>query len=107
MSNLKYQVRACYSWINPIEDNLSPREFEAMILYANGCTANQIADILHKSPRTVQGYLREVWDKTGCQSRMELFKYVRHNGWLGLEHFHLQAYQAKQWERATGTQKGP
>lgn len=66
---------------------LKDREFEIMILYANGCTERQIAEMLNRSQNTVSTYLREIREKTGCYDKRSLHRYVVERGYQGLEQF--------------------
>ncbi|WP_440998307.1 response regulator transcription factor [Cysteiniphilum litorale] len=66
---------------------LKDREFEIMLLYANGCTDRQIAEMLHRSQNTISTYLRNIRDKTGCHDKRSLHRYVVEHGWGGLEQF--------------------
>lgn len=66
---------------------LKDREFEVMVLYANGCTEKQIAEMLNRSPNTVSTYLQIIRDKTACHDKRDLHRYVVNNGWSGLEKF--------------------
>ncbi|MBK2125673.1 response regulator transcription factor [Fangia hongkongensis] len=66
---------------------LSDREFEIMILYANGCSSTQIADMLNKSINTVSCYLKIIREKTNCRNKRSLHKYCIEHGWSGLEKF--------------------
>lgn len=50
----------------------SPRELEVIRLVLAGKTNREIADALHKSPRTVAGQLASVMRKLGVSSRTEL-----------------------------------
>ena len=66
---------------------LSDREFEVILLYAAGCTAQQIADMFHRSSHTVIAHIKHIHAKTGCKDRKELNVYVHDHGWNGLERF--------------------
>lgn len=50
----------------------SPRELEVVRLVLAGKTNREIAEVLHKSPRTVAGQLASVMRKLGVSSRTEL-----------------------------------
>ncbi|WP_440617078.1 response regulator transcription factor [Cysteiniphilum sp. 6C5] len=68
-------------------NELKDREFEIMLLYANGCTDSQIAKMLNRSQNTVSTYLRNIREKTGCHDKRSLHKYVVEHGYDGLEQF--------------------
>jgi DNA-binding CsgD family transcriptional regulator len=55
---------------------LAPQESECLTRLVKGMTVKQIAKDLHLSPRTVEGYLRNIKMKTNCYSRTELIKYI-------------------------------
>ena len=65
----------------------SDREFETLILFANGCTTKQVADIMCRSEVTIETHLGHIRKKTGCKDRRDLKIYVREHGWEGLEKF--------------------
>lgn len=50
----------------------SPREQEVFELICEGLSAKEIADRLHISPRTVDGYKSKLFDKTGTQNTSSL-----------------------------------
>lgn len=60
----------------------SPRELEVIRLVLAGKTNREIADALHKSPRTVAGQLASVMRKLGVSSRTELAVRVVEEGLL-------------------------
>ena len=66
---------------------LSDREFETLILFANGCTTKQVAEIMCKGEVTIETHLSHIRKKTGCKDRRDLRIYVREHGWDGLEKF--------------------
>jgi len=59
---------------------LSPREREVLQLYAEGKITRQIAALLHISPKTVEFHRRQIMDKTGCASFVDLIKYAIQEG---------------------------
>ena len=71
---------------------LTDREFEVIILYATGCTASQIAQMLSKSERTIETYILNIHNKLGCRDRKSLHRYVAIQGWIGLERFFLTIF---------------
>ena len=66
---------------------LSDREFEILILFANGCTVKQIAEMLSRSDATIETHLGHLRQKIACKDRKEMRIHVRNNGWEGLEKF--------------------
>jgi DNA-binding CsgD family transcriptional regulator len=58
----------------------SPRELEVIKLVLAGKTNREIAQVLHKSPRTVAGQLASVMRKLGVSSRTELAVRVVEDG---------------------------
>ncbi|GAF99871.1 unnamed protein product, partial [marine sediment metagenome] len=61
-----------------IDDNhsnfLNKRELECLLHTLQGYTANETANCLNISPKTVEGYISEVKTKLGCNKRSALFK---------------------------------
>lgn len=49
-------------------DDLTEREIKVLKLICKEYTANEIADELHLSPRTVEGYRTKLLDKTGAKN---------------------------------------
>lgn len=56
---------------NPV-DVLSGREFEVFIALAKGRSVNEIADVLHLSPRTVGTHLYNIKQKLGASNQAEI-----------------------------------
>ena len=69
------------------DTQLTDREFEILILFANGCTVKQIAEILSRSEATIETHLAHLRYKTACKDRREMRMHIRDNGWDGLEKF--------------------
>jgi len=61
---------------------LTEREREVLKLIAEGHTAQEIADILVVSPKTVQTHRTNIMDKLGLHSRAELVQYALRKGIL-------------------------
>jgi DNA-binding NarL/FixJ family response regulator len=61
---------------------LSPREFEALTLAAQGLTNKEIAYRLHLSERTVQFHMNNIFNKTDTNSRTEAVAVAIKNRWL-------------------------
>lgn len=57
-------------------ERLTNREREVLILVAEGYTNQQIAEILHISPKTVDGHRTSLMYKLGLHSRTEVVKYA-------------------------------
>jgi two-component system response regulator NreC len=64
---------------------LSEREREVVKLTAEGYTAQQAADILSLSPKTVETYRHRAMQKLGLTNRAELVRYALRAGLLGDE----------------------
>jgi two-component system response regulator NreC len=57
-------------------ERLTSREREVLILVAEGYTNQQIAGMLHVSPKTVDGHRTNLMHKLGLHSRTEVVKYA-------------------------------
>ncbi|MBO6575542.1 MAG: response regulator transcription factor [Rhodothermales bacterium] len=57
-------------------DQLSDRQREILTLIADGKTNNQIAEILHLSPKTVEWHRAQIMERLGMKSLAELIRYV-------------------------------
>lgn len=66
---------------------LSEREREVVKLTAEGHTAQQAADILSLSPKTVETYRHRAMQKLGLTNRAELVRYALRAGLLTEEYF--------------------
>ncbi len=64
---------------------LTEREKEVLLLAARGMSNKSIASELSLSTRTVEGYLRSVFNKVGVGSRTEAVLYALRKGWLKLD----------------------
>ena len=53
------------------EDNLSPREREVIVMLARGYLYKEIADALNLSVRTVDTYIRRIYEKLHVRSRAQ------------------------------------
>jgi DNA-binding NarL/FixJ family response regulator len=53
-------------------DRLSPREVEVVRLVGAGRSNREIAEVLHRSPRTVESQLRAAMRKLHVSSRVEV-----------------------------------
>lgn len=65
--------------------HLSERELGIIRLAAKGLTNKDIAENLHLSYRTVEGHLRDIFNKLGVGSRTEAVLQGLKMGWLTLE----------------------
>lgn len=54
--------------------NLSPREIECLFYMIRGMTIKQIANILKKSPRTIEKFMLGIKKKMGCQHKTEIIE---------------------------------
>jgi len=66
-------------------EHLSDRELGIIKLAAKGLTNKEIADDLHLSYRTVEGHMRDVFNKLGVGSRTEAVLYGLKKGWFTLD----------------------
>ena len=57
-------------------DRLTDREREILILVAEGCTNQQIANLLHVSPKTVDGHRGNLMSKLDLHDGTEVVKYA-------------------------------
>jgi DNA-binding NarL/FixJ family response regulator len=64
--------------VTPQDDyeQLTDREREVLILVAEGHTNQQIADVLHVSPKTVDGHRTSLMSKLDLHDRTEVVKYA-------------------------------
>ena len=63
----------------PSAARLGARERQVLKLVAEGCTSNQIADLLHIAPSTVDVHRRNIMRKLNRHSVAELNRYVINN----------------------------
>jgi NarL family two-component system response regulator LiaR len=64
---------------------LSAREIDIIKLAARGLTNKDIAESLHLSYRTIEGHMRDVFNKLGVGSRTEAVLHGLKMGWFTLE----------------------
>ena len=62
------------------EDPLTPRELEVVKLLAEGHSADEVAEILVISPKTVNRHRENVFEKLGLRNRVELTRYAVRRG---------------------------
>jgi len=61
-------------------DNLTPREQEVLKLIAEGFTSREIADMLHRSIKTVQAHRSKLMEKLRLHDRTEIVRYAIRKG---------------------------
>jgi DNA-binding NarL/FixJ family response regulator len=66
--------------LDDVESPLTPREREVVKLIAEAHTTDQIAELLHISPRTVERHRENILAKLGMRDRVELTRYAIRNG---------------------------
>jgi DNA-binding NarL/FixJ family response regulator len=64
------------------DDALSVREQEVLAHIAWGYSNREIADKMHLSVKTVEGYKARLMEKLGLRSRSEIVRYALRRGWL-------------------------
>lgn len=57
-------------------DQLSDRQREIITLVADGKTTNEIAEVLHLSPKTVEWHRSQIMERLGMANLAELIRYV-------------------------------
>lgn len=63
-------------------DTLNQREHEVFLEVAYGYTNKEIAERLHVSVKTVEGYKVRIREKLGLKSRAEIVRYALRQGWM-------------------------
>ena len=71
--------------VNEDTERLSSRELDIIKLAAKGLTNKEIAVKLHLSYRTIEGHMRDVFNKLGVGSRTEAVLFGLKKGWFTLE----------------------
>ncbi len=73
-------------YLNPTQSSegeaLSGREQEVLVHIAWGHTNREIADKLHLSVKTIEGYKTRLMEKLGLRSRSDIVRYALRHGWL-------------------------
>ena len=73
-------------YLNPALSNeaeaLSVREQEVLVHIAWGHTNREVADKLHLSVKTVEGYKTRLMEKLSLRSRSDIVRYALRRGWL-------------------------
>jgi len=57
-----------------LEERLTKRELEILILFLNGYSEKDIAERLFISPHTVRTHYKNILKKTGAKSSFDLFR---------------------------------
>ena len=63
----------------PLHNSLSDREFEVMVMIANGAKVSEIADTLNLSVRTIHTYRSRLLEKLNLNSNVEIAHYAINN----------------------------
>lgn len=63
-----------------VDENLTEREIEFLKLAASEMTYKEIAEQMHLSPRTIDGYRDAIFEKLNIKSRVGLVLYAIKNG---------------------------
>lgn len=66
---------------------ISDREFEVMMFYANGYTVKQISQIMCRGEKTIETHLHNIRNKMHYSDRASMNAFFRDNGWNGLINF--------------------
>jgi DNA-binding NarL/FixJ family response regulator len=64
----------------PPHEQLSSREFQVMVLIAQGRTVSEIGDELHLSVKTISTYRTRILEKMGMKNNAELMHYAIEEG---------------------------
>ena len=64
----------------PPHERLSTREFQVLVLIAQGRTVTEIGDELHLSVKTISTYRTRILDKMGMRNNAELMHYAIEEG---------------------------
>jgi DNA-binding NarL/FixJ family response regulator len=67
----------------PPHERLSTREFQVLVLIAQGRTVTEIGDELHLSVKTISTYRSRILDKMGLRNNAELMHYAIEEGIVG------------------------
>lgn len=65
-----------------VQEHLTERERDVLELICRELTTAEIADRIHLSPRTIEGYRNRLLDKTGARNTAGLVVYAARQGWL-------------------------
>lgn len=72
-------------WEGTEESGLTPREAEVLKVVAEGYTNQEIGEMLHLSPATVQTHRTNIMQKLNLHSRVDLVKYALSRGLIHLD----------------------
>lgn len=64
-----------------VTPSLSAREIEVIRLIARGLTVSEIAELTHRSVKTVSSQKITAMKKLGAGSDLDLYKYIHQSGW--------------------------
>jgi len=60
----------------------TPRELQLLRYVAEGIPNDELADRLGIRPKTVEGSLRRLFERYGCENRTQLARFAMRQGWL-------------------------
>jgi two-component system competent response regulator ComA len=66
-----HSLRMCTNEGTRVEQRLTTEEIAMMNMIVKGATHDQIADQIHMSKRTVDNYLKKIYDKLDVKTRLE------------------------------------
>lgn len=66
--------------LEPLDERLSPREFEVMKMLSRGMKLSEIAETLHLSHQTITTHRRHILEKTGLRTTAEIIRYGIQHG---------------------------
>ena len=80
------KVRQQYSLTStkPIDEKLSHREREVLLMFAKGCKCKEVAEILDCTIATIQTYAKRIYKKLRVHSRSEAIFEAAHLGIINL-----------------------
>lgn len=73
--------------------HLTPKQQDVVRLLSEGMLYKQIAEVLHISPRTVEGHIRSVTKKTDCHNKVAIVNFAREVGLVGKAQKELEPVQ--------------
>ena len=60
----------------------TPRELDLLTLVAEGVSNDELAERLGLRPKTIEGTLRRLFERYGCENRTQLARFAMRQGWL-------------------------
>lgn len=66
--------------VNTIHKKLSPKEFEVMRMFSEGCTVTEIALKLNRTKQTISSQKKSMMAKLGVSTEAEFFEYILQTG---------------------------